>query len=85
MDVKFRFDLQAENQPTDQKKTKMEQKWNKNGWLRINRFSMHCKSMEIRPAATVPIWINSVSRGSTVILATVLFTAQLESLGENFH
>ena len=32
---KFRFDLQPENQPTDQKKTKMEQKRNKNGWLWI--------------------------------------------------
>ena len=47
--AKFRFDLQPENRPTEQKKPKMEQKWNKNSWLRINRFSMHCRSMEIRP------------------------------------
>ena len=25
--AKFRFDLQPENRPTDQEKTKMEQKW----------------------------------------------------------
>ena len=31
--TKFRFDLQPENRPTDQKITKMEQKWNKNGRL----------------------------------------------------
>ena len=31
--AKFRFDLQPENQLTDQKKNKMEQKWNKNGQL----------------------------------------------------
>ena len=47
--AKFRFDLQPENRPTDQKKHTMEQKWNKKGRLRINQFSMHCRSMEPRP------------------------------------
>ena len=48
--TKFRFDLQPENRPTDQKKNP---KWNKNGTKTagygINRFSMHCRSMETRP------------------------------------
>ena len=66
--TKFRFDLQPENQPTDQKKPKMEQKWPAMALIGfqciVGQWRLNLQTFW--PATTVPIQINSVNRGSTV-------------------
>ena len=66
--AKFRFDLQPENQPTDRKKPQNGRKTAGCGLIGVQcivgQWGLDLQTF--RPAATVPIRINSVSRGSTV-------------------
>ena len=66
--AKFRFDLQPENRPTDRKKPQNGTKTAGCGLIGfqciVGQWSLDLHTF--RPAATVPIRINSISRGSTV-------------------
>ena len=81
--AKFRFDLQPENQPTDQKKTKMEQKRLVTGLIGfqciVGQWRLGLQTFW--PAPTVPIRVNSVNRGSTV---HILFPMIQENLFNGF-
>ena len=66
--AKFRFDLQLENRPTDREKNQNGIKTAGYGLIGfqciVGQWSLDLHTF--RPAATIPIRINSVSRGSTV-------------------
>ena len=78
--AKFRFDLQPENQPTDRAK-KTKQNGTKTAGYGLIVFQCIVSQWRLdlqtfRPAATVPILINSESRGSTVRFSPCLYFAK---------
>ena len=66
----WRIDLQTRKK--NQNGTKMEQKWPVTGLIRfqciVGQWRLDLQTF--RPAATIPIQFNSISRGSTVIVET---------------
>ena len=78
--AKFRFDLQPENQPTDREKKQNGTKMASYGLIGfqciVGQWRLDLQTF--RPAATIPIRINSVSRVSTVFqILNSIFEAHL--------